>query len=315
MFEVIKGLFGAKKSSGTTTARRSRGRVNLKRRFRILSEVTAQGSMSKVFKAFDQETNRTVCLKVQDPEKTAAAMARTSGGASRRPGEGEIGLKIIHPNVARTFDYGQTTRNEAFVVMEFIEGPSLQEFRQTRALDIAARAELLAQTAEAIAAVHAAGFIHHDLTPRNLLVDAHDRIKLIDFGLAIPNTPEFRKPGNRTGTVQYLAPEVIRREPKDERLDIFSWGVIAFELLTGRLPYDTTGEAMADLRLRINSEALDPSDVAAHLPGDLCMIVRKALARKKEDRWLHAALVATAVRGLPLLRGDGRASRASSRPA
>ena len=96
--------------------------------------------------------------------------------------------------------------------------------------------ELLAQAAEGLAAVHAQGFIHHDIGPQNFLVDREQQVKLIDFGLAVPNTPLFHRPGNRTGTLQYMAPELIRREATDERIDIFSFGAMAFEFLTGGCP-------------------------------------------------------------------------------
>src|SRR3984957_21348849 len=101
--------------------------------------------------------------------------------------------------------------------MEFIDGLSLQFVREARSARTVQKVELLAQAAEGLAAVHAAGFIHHDINPRNFLVDREERVKLIDFGLAVPNTPAFQRPGNRTGMLQYMAPELIRREATDEK--------------------------------------------------------------------------------------------------
>ncbi len=256
--------------------------------------------MSRVYRALDLENGRTICLKLQDRAKNSAAQARTAAAAEIRPTEGEIGSRILHPHVARTFEFGETTKGEYYVVMEFIDGVSFQFLRKARALTLAEKGELLAQAAEGLAAVHAAGYIHHDFGPKNLLVDRADQVKLIDFGLAIPNTPEFRRPGNRTGTLQYLAPEVIRRECKDERLDIFAWGVTAFEFLSGRLPYDMTGDSMSRIRLRINTDPHDLARMAPHLPAGLCAIVQKTLARNKDDRWPKAATLADALRALPL---------------
>jgi serine/threonine protein kinase len=309
MFEAFKGLFGKKRTSdrpraavnppARPAARPKLKRTNIARRFQILSE-TSQGSMSKVFKAIDQDNGRTVCLKVQDRAKTTAAMARTGATAELRPTEGEIGSKIIHPHVVRTVEYGESNKREYYVVMEYIDGVSLTFVRESRGLKLAEKIDLLAQSAEALAAVHAAGYIHHDFGPKNLLVDRNDQIKLIDFGLAIPNTPEFRKPGNRTGTLNYLAPEVIRREPKDERLDIFAWGVTAFEFFTGRQPYDYTPDSLSQMRLRINSDPYELSKIAPHLPPALCEIVDRTLTRRKEDRWPKANTLADALREVPL---------------
>jgi serine/threonine protein kinase len=273
-------------------------RVNLAKRFTIIAE-TGQGSMSRVYRAMENATGRTVCLKVQDKAKTTAAIAR-SGQSASRPTEGEVGLKIVHPHVVRTFEWGETNKGEHYIVMEFIDGVSLQFVRESRSLALAEKVELLAQAAEGLAAVHAAGFIHHDFGPKNLLVNRDDQVKLIDFGLTIPNTPEFRRPGNRTGTLQYLAPEVIRREPKDERLDVFAWGVTAFELLTGRMPYDDSGDPMVMMRLRMNTEPIDIGRVAPQLPEPLRNLIRQTLTRRKEDRWARMDKMAEALRELAL---------------
>ena len=254
MLKKLNELFGPKKP-GASRPRTSL--VNLKRRFTIIAE-TGQGSMSKVYRAIDNQAGRTICLKVQNPDKNAAAASRSA--KEERPSEGEVGMKIIHSNVVRTYDWGASTLHEHFVVMEFIEGVSLQFIRQAHSATLAEKLELLAQAAEGLAAVHAAGFIHRDIGPKNFLVNRGRQVKLIDFGLAVPNTPAFRRPGNRTGTLQYMAPELIRREPTDERLDIFSFGVMAFELLTDRQPYDAkVTDSMAVMLQRINTNPLDPA--------------------------------------------------------
>ena len=131
------------------------------------------------------------------------------------------------------------------------------------------KVEWLAQAAEGLAAVHAAGFMHHDINPRNFLLSRDHVVKLIDFGLAVPNTPAFRGPGNRTGTLQYMAPELIRRESIDERIDIFGFGVMAFELLTDRLPYCATNSSTTMLQ-RLNTEPLDAAKVKPKLSEELC---------------------------------------------
>jgi serine/threonine protein kinase len=278
--------------------RNTRRRVSLQRRFTIISE-TARGSMSRLYRALDNETGRTVCLKVQAREKNEAALSRASR-VVQRPLEGEIGLKLNHPNVVRTFDCGYSTQGEHFLVMEFIDGTSFQYIREARTARTAEKVELLAQAAEGLAAVHAAGFIHHDINPRNYLV-SKEVVKLIDFGLTVPNTEEFRRPGNRTGTIQYMAPELLRREPIDERIDIFAFGVLAFEFLTDRLPYDATNTTTLMLQ-RINSEPLDPAAVKPKLSEELCQVLRQLTARRKEQRWAAMSNLPEALRTIPVKR-------------
>lgn len=298
MIGKLKDILGP---SGSSASRNTRRRVNLQRRFTIISE-TARGSMSRLYRALDNETGRTVCLKVQSREKNEAALSRASRKVER-PLEGEIGLKFNHPNVVRTFDCGYSTAGEHFLVMEFIDGTSFQYIREARTARTAQRVELLAQAAEGLAAIHAAGFIHHDINPRNYLLD-REVVKLIDFGLTVPNTEEFRRPGNRTGTIQYMAPELLRREPIDERIDIFAFGVMAFEFLTDRLPYDATNTTTLMLQ-RINSEPLDPAVVKPKLSDELCQILRQLTARRKEQRWAAMSNLPEALRTIPAKRPRG----------
>jgi eukaryotic-like serine/threonine-protein kinase len=295
MLGKLKDLFGPNRPS----AGKSRpSRVNLQRRFTLVS-LTAQGSMSRVHRAVDNKTGRTVCLKVQIPDKNAAAAARSA--QESRPPEGEIGVKIVHPHVVRTFEHGESTKGEHFVVMEFIDGVSLHYLRESHSTNLAEKIELLAQAAEGLAAVHAHGYIHHDIGPKNFLVDRERQVKLIDFGLAVPNTPAFRRPGNRTGTLQYMAPELVRREPTDERLDIFSFGAMAYELLTDRLPYDSSAaNSMTMMLQRINQEPLDPLRADPTLPPELGELIRKLIARRKEDRLPSMTHVAEALRAIPV---------------
>jgi serine/threonine protein kinase len=296
MLGKIKEMFGPGSATGDSVRRR---RVNLQRRFTIVSEM-AHGSMSRVYRAIDNETGRTICLKVQHREKNQAAVARASG-LEPRPPEGEIAIQLVHPHVVRTFEYGDSNQGEHYLVMEYIDGVSFQYLREARLARTAQRAELLAQAAEGLAAVHSAGFIHHDINPRNFLVAREQQVKLIDFGLAVPNTPAFRRPGNRTGTLQYMAPELLRREPIDERIDIFAFGVVAFELLTDRLPYDASNTTTLMIQ-RINTEPLDPVVVKPKLSDEICDILRKLTARRREQRWPSMSTLPEALRSVPAKR-------------
>jgi serine/threonine protein kinase len=297
MLARLKEIFTAGPSPNGSPRRT---RVNLQHRFAIVADTSSQGSMSRVYKAVDRETGRMVCLKVQNREKNAAAVARASREAARPP-EGQIAIQVIHSHVVRTLEYGESNNGEHYLLMEFIDGVSLQYVREAKMGRTVQKVEWLAQAAEGLAAVHAAGFIHHDINPRNYLINRDQYVKLIDFGLAVPNTPAFRGPGNRTGTLQYMAPELIRREPIDERIDIFSFGVLAFELLTGRLPYEATCSTTTMLQ-RLNVEPLDPARVKPKLSDELCAVLRKLTARKRDDRWSSMANLAETLRSIPAKR-------------
>jgi serine/threonine protein kinase len=297
MLAKLKEIFVAGPSQAGSSRR---SRVDLQRRFTILADTSSQGSMSRVYKALDTETGLTVCLKVQIRDKNAAAAARASREEARPP-EGEIAVQMISPHVVRTIEYGDTNKNEHYLLMEYIDGFSFQSLNETKTGRTAQKVEWLAQAAEGLAAVHAAGFIHHDINPRNFLLTRDHRVKLIDFGLAIPNTPAFRGPGNRTGTLQYMAPELIRREPIDERIDIFGFGVLAFEMLTGRLPYEGSNSTTMMLQ-RLNIEPLDPVRVKPKLSDELCDVLRKLTARKRDARWPSMANLADTLRSIPAKR-------------
>jgi serine/threonine protein kinase len=296
MLAKLKEMFASSGSSGAPGGSR---RVNLEKRFSIVSE-TSRGSMSRVYRALDNQTGKTVCLKVQSREKNEAATARASS-QEKRPFEGEMAIHLVHPHIVRAFEYGTTNRGEHFLVMEFIDGVSFQFVRETRSAHTAEKVELLAQGAEGLAALHSVGYIHHDINPRNFLVNRDQQVKLIDFGLSIPNRPAFCGPGNRTGTVQYMAPELLRREAIDERIDIFAFGVMAFELLTERLPYDASNNAAMMLQ-RINAEPLDPALVKPQLSEELCGVLRQLTAKRREGRWAEMKTLAEALRSIPVKR-------------
>jgi serine/threonine-protein kinase len=218
------------------------GRVDVRARFEVLRTVRS-GTMSTFFKARDRETGRIVGLKILDPKKTAEFEARFKGLS--KPSEGEILLQIKHPRIVEALQYGTTAQGEQFVVMEFLEGQGLNYLVLSKSpLLEGRRVAILRQAAEALQAVHDAGFIYRDVCPRNFMLDPPGaELKMIDFGLAVPATPAFMQPGNRTGNPNYMAPELVKRRATDQRIDVFAFGVTAYEICTGQLPWErgTTG--------------------------------------------------------------------------
>jgi serine/threonine protein kinase len=285
---LFSRLFGGGKK-GTHPALRKRKREKLPvtdvaKRFDLRGR-TGQGSMSKVFHAYDNKLGRMVCLKLLDKAKTAAFEARFSNQGLDKPSEGAICMAVRHPNCVGTYEYGISTKKEPYLVMEWIDGLGLNYLIETKSPQLKGnRINYLKQLCEAVEYLHAAKFLHRDLCPRNVMVTKDGLVKLIDFGLTIPYTPEFCRPGNRTGTADYLAPEIIRRTTTDHRVDVFALGVTAFEVFTGLLPWERSLSSEETLRRHLNTPPRDPKDLNPDLDDDLCELLRKSIARDPANR-------------------------------
>ncbi|MBI2477452.1 MAG: serine/threonine protein kinase [Planctomycetia bacterium] len=231
-------------------------------RYELLREAVS-GTMSKFYMARDRKTDQIVGLKIADQEKLAAFEARFQG--LKKPSEGEIAIKLKHPNVVETFDYGTTKNGLRFLVMEFLDGPGLHALINDEDTILEGkRLSLIRQMAEAIDYVHREGYIHRDICPRNFICSSDAlSVKLIDFGLTLPATEPFMQPGNRTGTPAYMSPEVSRRQKTDQRLDMFSFGMTAYQLCALELPWPVSDKpAMSALAY----SATAPVDILKYAP-------------------------------------------------
>lgn len=238
------------------------GKVDIARRYEVLREAVS-GTMSDFQMARDRQTGEIVGLKVLDKAKTEQLEARFRG--LDKPTEGEIAVRFDHPRIVKTFAHGFTTKNEQFLVMEFLDGPGLNSLIIGRsALLNGNRLTLMRQAAEALDAVHQAGFIHRDVCPRNFVCtkDATS-LKLIDFGLTVPAEGAYLQPGNRTGTPNYMAPEIVRRKPTDRRLDIFAWGASMYEMFAFELPWARGADGLAAM----SHGAVTPPPLSQYCPG------------------------------------------------
>lgn len=251
------GLLDSFKSLFSTSSK-----VDVHARFELLREAIT-GTMSKFYMARDRQSGQVVGLKILDPEKYAHFESRFQG--LNKPGEGQIGQQVQHPLVVRTLEFGVTTHNEQYVVQEFLDGPGMHSLIVSRNREIVGRrVPLIRQAAEALGAVHAAGFIHRDVCPRNFVLSKDLRsLKLIDFGLTVPATAPFMQPGNRTGTANYMAPEVVRRRATSQKLDIYSFGATIYELLTFELPWPRG----ADGRAAMTHGTEVPTDIRQRYPN------------------------------------------------
>jgi serine/threonine protein kinase len=222
-------------------------------------------------------------LKVLDKEKTLKLEARFPG--RKKPTEGEVALQLKHPNIVQTWEHGVTTENEQFLVMEFVEGVSLSylvDVQNDRMKQH--RLSYIVQLGRAIEHFHQKNWIHRDLCPRNIMVTDGNEIKLIDFGLVVPNTPDFQAPGNRTGTANYMAPELIKRQRTDQRLDIFSYAVTCYEMYTKSLPWEA-GQTLEMILQHINVPATPIAELVPDIDPTVAATIMKGLERDPRDRW------------------------------
>jgi serine/threonine protein kinase len=231
--------------------------------------------MSKVFRAIDEKTGRRVCLKILDPLKTKRFEDRFLG--LDKPTEGEISVQLRHLNVIQTHEFGLTSKGEMFLVMELVDGAGMNFLIETQS-DILKgnRFDFLKQAAEGLGYIHQTGFIHRDICPRNLMVTHDNIVKIIDMGLTVPDTEEFRKPGNRTGSANYMAPEIIRRVTTDKRVDLFSLGVTAYELFTNHLPWEGMQSLQAVMN-HINKPPVHPKEYRKDLDEELVKFILKSV--------------------------------------
>jgi len=218
-------------------------KVNIQSRFELSGDPFI-GRMSKVYIARDKATGQTVAVKLLDPKKWAEFEGRFKG--LEKPSEGEIAAQINHPYVCKTLEHGLTTEGAPYLVMEVL-GVSLASAIAAGEVILAGRRlKYITQVAEALCAVHKCGFIHRDVCPRNLLfTEDGEALKLTDFGLSVPATGRFLEPGNRTGTPGYMAPELLRLQRTDQRLDVFAFGMTVYEMFAFEPPWlrDSSGTA------------------------------------------------------------------------
>ncbi len=249
--------------------------------------------MGSVFRALDRELDEEVALKILRPE-----LAATQDALVRFRREVKLARRVTHTNVARTYDLGEHD-GIRFLTMELILGASLRQLVQHGLPDVLRIAH---EVALGLAAAHAVGVVHRDLKPDNVMI-ASDRVVITDFGIArtADASDALQTSGNIVGTPAYIAPEQLEGANVDGRADIFALGVMLYELLAGKLPFEGTGSGIAYARLVRMPTPL--GDVAPGVPEGVARLVMDALARQREERPDAHTFAAR----LAVLRGGGRA--------
>jgi len=257
------------------------GRTDLWTRFERMRESTS-GTMSTFYKVRDLKTGEILGLKVVDAAKAAPVEGRYK--SLGKPSEGEIGRQITGPNIVKIREWGTATTGDPFILQEFVDGALLHNLiAAKKEFTPAQKVDLVTQAAVAIKAVHDAGFVHRDICPRNFILEpTTGRLVLIDFGLTVPDKPAFLQPGNRVGTPNYMAPEVVRRRQADKRLDVFSFGITAYEICTGRSPWPkgSTGKAA----MAHDTPPDDIRDGWPEIPPQLATAIMACLAADPDGR-------------------------------
>ncbi|MGZ3443447.1 MAG: serine/threonine-protein kinase, partial [Polyangia bacterium] len=267
-------------------------------RFELIEPI-GSGSMGAVFLARDRGLARNVAIKFVGREHTVVPEDQ---GLRLFELEAQATARLDSENIVRIFDLG-TTNGVPFLVMEFLEGRSLHTIMQHERLDALRATRMLRDIARGLGHAHRAGIVHRDLKPSNIFILKDDRLKILDFGLARPTARAGAAASPSplvAGTPPYMAPEQWRGEPQDGRTDFWAAGVIFFQLLTGRLPFD------GDVReLRKSLLSFDPApsirSIRPDLPEEVERILLRTLDKNIEGRFSTAADLLDALVGLEVV--------------
>ena len=281
------------------------------------------GGMGEVYRARDTRLDREVAVKVL-PERFSGSPE----ALARFDREARAVATLSHPNILSLFDFGRED-DIAYAVTELLQGETLRERLSRERLGERKAVEIAAAIADGLAAAHAAGIVHRDLKPENVFLTSDGRVKILDFGLArvdgaggstaatsAPTTPPPTEPGVVMGTAGYISPEQIRGRPADARSDIFAFGAVLYEMLTGERAFGgaTTGESLAAI---LRDEPPDVSSKAPAVSPGVDRLVSRCLQKSPDERFQSARDLAFALResgGSGRVRPPGGAMSAASRP-
>jgi eukaryotic-like serine/threonine-protein kinase len=273
-------------------------------RYQVIEEL-GHGGMGRVYKVQDSDIKEKVALKLLRPEITLDKEA-----VERFSNELKLARKISHRNVCRMFDLGRA-EGTTFITMEFVPGEDLKSFlHRSKQLNIGTAISIAKQVCEGLEEAHRLGVVHRDLKPGNIMIDKDGDAKIMDFGIARSLSGKgITGAGVLIGTPEYMSPEQVEGKDVDQRSDIYSLGVILFEMVTGRRPFE--GDTPLSVAHKQKYEAPeDPKQLNAHVPEDLSRVILRCLEKDKEKRYqsaeeLHAELtrleeeIPTAERAVP----------------
>ncbi|MCK4606454.1 MAG: protein kinase [candidate division Zixibacteria bacterium] len=249
--------------------------------YKIIEKIGA-GGMGEVYLAEDTKLNRRVALKF-----LPLHLCQDDDCRARFTREAQAAAGLDHPNIASIHEVGEYN-GRPFFSMQVVEGQSLREVIAAKDVPTERILEIAIQVCEGLQAAHDKGIVHRDIKPSNILVDGHGRVRIVDFGLAsVVGTDQLTKTGSTLGTIGYMSPEQVRGEEIDHRTDLFSLGVVLYELITKHNPFKRDSEA-ATLKA-VNDDLPNPlARFKSGLPDGLQSIVDKALEKDANTRYQHA---------------------------
>jgi serine/threonine protein kinase/tetratricopeptide (TPR) repeat protein len=279
--------------------------VVLAGRYEIL-QLLGQGGMGAVYKARDRELDRLMALKVIRPE-----LAGHPGMLRRFKQELILARQVTHRNVIRIFDLGEGEGTK-FITMEYVEGQDLKMMlNQKKRFEPDEAVAIVGQVCHALDAAHSVGVIHRDLKPQNIMVDAHGKVSVMDFGIARSmDVSGFTQTGALVGTPDYMSPEQAKGEELDSRSDLFTLGIIFYELLTGRAPYEAK-TTVATLLRRTSERPVPPIELDQTIPRPLSDVVVRCLEIDPQRRYQSAEEI---LQDLEASRTKGKTARGTARP-
>jgi non-specific serine/threonine protein kinase len=271
--------------------------------YRVVAKL-GEGGMGAVYRAEDLTLERAVALKFLPATLTADRNAR-----ERLKNEARAASRLNHPNIATIYEVGETEETP-FIAMELVTGESLKQMLSRGALPAMRLMEVARQIADGLGEAHAAGVLHRDIKPGNVMLDARGRAKILDFGLAVLASPERGRGEDEetfvsrtatlwstAGTIPYMSPEQLRGEAADARSDIFSFGVLLYECLTGRLPFP--GETSIDILHGIlRSQPIPLRNLLPEISSDWEQVIERCLAKSPEQRYRSIQEVVDALKRL-----------------
>lgn len=259
--------------------------------YKILEKLS-EGGMGVVYKAEDTKLARTVALKFLPQNLTSSQEDK-----HRFIREAKAAAALNHPNICTIHNIDEDEGNQ-FIVMEYIDGETLRAKIDAGDLALETVLDYAMRIADAIAEAHQNDIIHRDIKPGNIMIDVKDRVKVMDFGLArLTGAMDLTKTGCILGTVPYMSPEQILGKPVDHRSDLFSLGIVLYEMLTGQKPFRGEHEAAMTYAI-VNEEHAPISRYLPEAPDELVRFFEKVLAKKPEERFDSASEVAEILKGI-----------------
>jgi ABC-type sugar transport system substrate-binding protein len=260
----------------------------------VTEERIGRGAMAVVYRAYQPSVQRHIALKVI---KLDMGLGEDDDFRRRFAQEAELIAALEHIHILPVFDYGIADGEVAYIAMRLLRGGTLADLLKQGPVPLDRAADIITQVARGLSYAHRNNIIHRDLKPSNILFDNSGNAYLSDFGLAkVLAMPDMTKPGHLVGTPAYVSPEALRGEQVDHRADIYSLGILAFEILTGRVPFEAqSGNLLSLIRMHLQVDPPSMREINPDIPPEVEAVILRALAKQPDQRYDDAEQLANAL--------------------